>query len=1227
MPQPNFPDSPTVNQEYTYSGSIWVWTGQYWRVQQAPSTNNNFIPAANVTYDLGSANQRWRDLYLSGNTMYLGAAALSSSGSGLNLPAGSTVGGTAVASTTDVVNTIATAVIKISNIQVTGNTFVPLDDTAVDTAGGFVRINGAGFVAGCSVLIGSQSASAVSFLSATALGVTVPALSAGTYTVYVTNPDGSVAIRVNGLNYSGVPSWTTATGLTDQFIDSAISIQLSANSNSTVSYTLQGGSSLPPGITLSNVGLLSGTVTGLVADTTYTFTVVATDLENQDTPRTFTVTIVTVQQIARSLRYNFSDTAYLSRTPGSAGNRKTWTFSCWIKRSKLSTTGVVYNILSTNYVSNNGHESRFDDNDSLKLVDLASSNTTWVLQTNALYRDVNAWYHIVIAFDSPQATASERVKLYVNGSRVTSFATATYPSQNYDSYINSTLTHYIGAWANNGTPSRNYDGYLAETYFIDGQALAANSFGRSDVTTGTWVPIRYTGTYGTNGFYLNFSDTSNNTNTTLGKDYSGNSNNWTPNNFTIRTFVNPYVGYNIESAVDGVFGSSSNTAGQTQAGGTARFITGIPYNTLTVVYGNMSNFNLGNSGSGATLSINGTNVAATGTYGTSPYSASLTKYYTTSTPGTLNSIGITGQVPGDYEAAIFEIIINGSQLVATYLPNIDALVDSPSAYGTDTGLGNEIRGGYATLNPLVASQTAATLSNGNMDVVTPTTGTGKTNYGEVTATIGVSSGKWYWEVLTVAFSGTKSHVIGIDSDANASGTNGLIEAGNRYSYASFNGNKYSGATGSSYGATYDIGDIVGVALDLDTGSITFYKNGVSQGVAFTGLTGTYFPAMSDTGGGNATLSFNFGQRPFAYAAPASYKALNTANLPVPTIGSGAQNQARNYFDVITYTGNGSTQTITGLNFQPDFVWIKNRDANANHRLFDSVRGADKILYSSLANSEATDATTGLTAFTSNGFSIGSAQVNDNGQKFVAWCWRANTTTVVNTAGTISANVRANPTSGFSIITYAGNGVAYPTGATVGHGLSAAPQFIITKNRNTANNWNCYHVSVATGSRIDLNSTAAATGDAGAWNSVTPTSTVFSIGNTGNTNISGAAYVAYCFAPVPGFSAFGSYTGNGSTDGPFVYLGFRPRWLLVKNITFSPTNWILQDTARSPNNVSGNLLLPDSSVAEILNSSADYIDILSNGFKVRNTGDSYNRSSSTIIYAAFAETPLKYTRAR
>ena len=327
----------------------------------------------------------------------------------------------------------------------------------------------------------------------------------------------------------------------------------------------------------------------------------------------------------------------------------------------------------------------------------------------------------------------------------------------------------------------------------------------------------------------------------------------------------------------------------------------------------------------------------------------------------------------------------------------------------------------------------------------------------------------------------------------------------------------------------------------------------------------------------------------------------------------------------TYTGNGSTQSISNdvntVSFQPDFVWIKSRNQATNHALFDSVRGTGKVLQSNTTAAEATDNTT-LTAFNASGFSLGAAAgsyvVNTSTYTFVGWNWKAGGTAVSNTAGTITSSVSANTTAGFSVVTYTGTGA----NATVGHGLGVAPGMIIVKQRSAVQSWPVYHVSNGAANVVYLDLTNA-TSSSTAWQSTAPAATVFSIGTSAATNTNAATYVAYCWAPVAGYSAFGSYTGNGSADGPFVYTGFRPRWIMTKSSS-AVEQWLIYDTARDTYNYANLGLLPASSIAE---STYGQIDILSNGFKMRGTGSSWNGSGTTYIYAAYAENPLKYANAR
>ncbi|OJX80052.1 MAG: hypothetical protein BGO92_02990 [Magnetospirillum sp. 64-120] len=329
-------------------------------------------------------------------------------------------------------------------------------------------------------------------------------------------------------------------------------------------------------------------------------------------------------------------------------------------------------------------------------------------------------------------------------------------------------------------------------------------------------------------------------------------------------------------------------------------------------------------------------------------------------------------------------------------------------------------------------------------------------------------------------------------------------------------------------------------------------------------------------------------------------------------------------DVLTYTGDGSAlRLIGGLAFAPDLVWIKGRNQNYSHNLFDSVRGVEKVLTSNTTSADNfyLGNPGDLTAFGTNGFTIRQTtnyELNHLSDTYVAWCWKAGGTAVANTDGTIPSQVSANPTAGFSIITYTGSGVS---GATVGHGLWAAPKFVIVKRRNGVGNWVCWHINLANNT-ILLNSTETQS-QTDAWVPDPMTASAVKLGASTqqSTNISGATYVAYCWAEIPGFSKFGSYTGNGSSDGPFVHCGFRPRWVLVK-VTDAANDWTLLDSGRSPENPVDEVVYANLPNSEVVNGSHK-IDFLANGFKIRST-DSYatiNGSGHTYIYAAFAEYPF------
>jgi hypothetical protein len=810
----------------------------------------------------------------------------------------------------------------------------------------------------------------------------------------------------------------------------------------------------------------------------------------------------------------------------------------WVKRTALSSAGfkTLYGSESTgsNYVNCAFYQ------DTLYWTTY-NGTTNITIQTSQVFRDVSAWYHIVVAVDTTQATDSNRVRLYVNGSRITA-GTFNYPTQNQALQINtSSFTHKIGFSAGF---SQYFDGYMTEINFLDGYPTVGGTpynattwaalnvstlFGETDTNTGVWKPKVYTGSYGTNGFELSFADNSNNTAATLGKDYSGNGNNLTPNNFSV-------------------------TAG------------------------------VGN----------------------------------------------------------------------------DSMVDSPTAYGTDTGVGGEVRGNYATWNRLQTSS-SITLNNGNLD---GTISGGFLIY-SAAGTIEVKSGKWYYETVVTAGHSTAYPIVGVCdltqvtsgintsfySSSGSGNTTGIIAHATGTSV--YLSNNTSTTDGVSYNKT---SDVLMIAFDSDLGKVWFGKNGTwnnssnpatnSGGHTFSTVSGNgYRPYVQCNADTSNSWTSNFGQRAFAYTAPSGFKALCTTNLPTPTIGATSTTQANKYFNVLLYAGNNaSPRSLTGLSFAPDFGWLKRRTtAVTDHQLFDIVRGISST--AGILKSNTTDAETssllGLgqaSALTSDGFTViqggsGITNVNSTGDNYVSWLWNAGGSNATNTSGTITSTVRANTTAGFSIVTYPGNDLA---AATVGHGLGTTPSMIIVKTRTFAAGWNVYHRSLPASNGILLNATnaqfAASTTTGGIINT-SPTSTTFGFtagtSNVNNVNANGHTYVAYCFAEVPGYSVFGSYASNNSADNAFVYCGFRPRWIMIKSSSTGGTNydWLIFDTARmSYNYIANTDLRANLTTTEGGTARNPPLDILSNGFKVRGSGGEIG-SSTTYIYAAFAETPFKYALAR
>lgn len=535
----------------------------------------------------------------------------------------------------------------------------------------------------------------------------------------------------------------------------------------------------------------------------------------------------------------------------------------------------------------------------------------------------------------------------------------------------------------------------------------------------------------------------------------------------------------------------------------------------------------------------------------------------------------------------------------------DLMSDVPS-------LANEDTANFATLNPSVgtAGVTNVTLSEANLKY--ENSDVTYRRYIPSTISIAPSSGKFYCEGVYTVSSQAAYDCFGIaDATLLGEGNRGASNVVGIWSYRR-NGNadieNTGGATGITYGDSWAVGDVIGIAYDSDTGSLTFYKNGVSQGQLVTGIdiTVCFFVA----GFSNCDAYMNFGQRPFAYTPPTGYKKLNTYNLPDSSITDGSK-----YMNTVTYTGNGSTQSITGVGFSPDFVWLKNRSIAQIHGLFDSVRGAGKLLSTNNTSAEISGAP-GVSSFNSDGFELGNV-LNNNTNAFVAWNWRGSDSTAVsNTDGTITSTVSANTTSGFSVVTFTGTGAT----GTVGHGLSQAPEIYIRKSRSNAEDWYVY-TTVIDGSLdyLILNNTNAKANSGASL----PNATTFEVG-AGES--SGEQLVTYCFHSVEGFSKMGTYTGNGSTDGPFVYTGFRPAFIMFKR-TDAVVGWEIYDTARDTYNPYGLVLAPNGSGAEADVRSGYPADMLSNGFKIRHNGGAVNANGGTYVYMAFAENPFKNSLAR
>jgi len=573
---------------------------------------------------------------------------------------------------------------------------------------------------------------------------------------------------------------------------------------------------------------------------------------------------------------------------------------------------------------------------------------------------------------------------------------------------------------------------------------------------------------------------------------------------------------------------------------------------------------------------------------------------------------------------------NKNDFSATNLVATDVTGDSPT-------------NNFATWNPLnVPTSSAPTFSEGNLQTVDAAGWGGS-------STIEQSSGKWYAEFLVKTYSSTEQHVVGVVNDAaktaDANEYPGKYDSG--FGYYGNDGKSVTNGTFSSYGNTYTTGDIIGVALNLDDDELKFYKNNTVQNsgtaISITANKSYAFAVGNASGTPTTTWVANFGQdssfagnktaqgnggdgEDFYYTPPTGYKALNTDNLPDPAIALPGD-----HFNTVLYAGNDTSQSISGVGFSPELLWVKLRTSNnsvgsQSHSLQDIVRGAQKQLSSDSTHAEWSESDY-VTSFDSDGFSVGaSTAVNDSGNNYASWNWKAGGTAVSDSSGDITVSRSTNTDNGISIISYTGNQDPGGTGETIAHGLSQAPEIAFFKNRDGTNDWIVGCTPVGWTQYASFNQTDAFSASNSPFRDTAPTSSYITLGGSHSLNKSANDYICYAFHSVPGFSKVGSYEGNNNADGSFIHLGFKPEFFLTKNVDASE-GWEVWDGTRETYNKLSKKISPNTTDAEYTANTTTYaIDFLSNGVKLRTSYSAVN-GSNTFLYYVVASSPFKTSNAR
>jgi len=933
-------------------------------------------------------------------------------------------------------------------------------------------------------------------------------------------------------------------------------------------------------------------------------------------------------EIENSLRFNGADGAYLERTPSSSSNKKKMTFSFWFKRAVNDSFTTVFRSFGN---AENRHGIDFVSGGQLRLWGNYNNSVAMTVQPTQVFRDFSAWYHFVLAIDTEQGTASNRVKMYINGNQITDFATATYPAQNFEFGFNdSNVKTQIGI---DGGTGCNF--YMAEFHEIDGLQLTPSSFAETNSDTGQWVPIDTSSlTFGTNGFRLKFADNSGTTATTLGKDSSGNGNNFTPNNFVTGDAVkdtptnnfptwNPLSSKALPTLSEGNLknlGDNNKACNATFGVRSGKWYWEV--HTLTDV--STTAYIVASGVTGYEMVDDGDNTPRLN-YDTSKYSyykvTSSGGYtqYKRYTEASLTEIGSGGTFMGGTITSFRLDMDNGS--LKFYTNN--TLVHTDTTIPTDGTfifpMQNATNSGTSRHNASIVNFGQDGTFAGNK------TAQGNTDSGGI--------GNFFYAVP----SGFKALCSANLPDPTILLPNNHFDTflytatGNAMSFSPLNfqpdwiWQKRRDNVGSSH-FHYLFDSVRGGRLGLQSNTTGAEFTGPDPNITFTSngydMAATTGGQGNGTGGSYVSWNWNAGD-----AASKTYRVVVSS-----AGGSGNKYRFRNSANSATFAADAVTLDLE----EGGTYTFDGSDSSMSSHPFVIGTAANGSEYSTGVTYQLDGASVTYNQYTS-GYSSATTRkliitVPASAPVLYYWCsvhsgmgGQINTNSTLGSSnfdGSLQSTVKANTTSGFSIVGYTGN---QTSGATVGHGLGVAPKFIITKQRSTAgHHWRTYHAEIGATKSLYLDLNNAQTGtDAGFMNNTEPTSTVFSLGDDTNLNENGQTHIAYCFNEVEGYSKFGSYTGNGSTNGTFVFTGFRPAWVMVKRID-TTNDWPISDNKRSLFNLVDKALYANLSNSE---STANRYDFLSNGFKIRNNLNESNASGGSYIYLAFAESPFKNSRAR